>query len=107
MGLEDINDKPEAEWTLADVYEKPEWEGKVKITYEYDMGDNWEHDICLLGRQESGSWQQMHITSDMRALCLTGNGHPVAEDSGGCGGQWRVGRVGGAEGVVCEAEDEG
>lgn len=36
--IEDMNDKPETEWTLADVYEKPEWKDKVQITYEYDMG---------------------------------------------------------------------
>ena len=36
--IEDMNDKPEAEWTLADVYEKPEWKDKVQTTYEYDMG---------------------------------------------------------------------
>jgi Plasmid pRiA4b ORF-3-like protein len=83
LEFEYMNDHKEADWTLADVYEKPEWKGKVRVTYEYDMGDGWEHDVCLLGRQEPASWKQMTIPSDMKAVCLTGHGHPVAEDSGG------------------------
>ena len=53
--FEDMKEEEEADWTLADVYEKPEWKDKVSLTYEYDMGDSWEHNICLLGRQRPSS----------------------------------------------------
>ena len=36
--VEEMDDRPEADWTLADVYENPEWKDKVQIMYEYDMG---------------------------------------------------------------------
>ena len=78
-----IKEEKTEDWTLADVYEKAEWKDKVRVTYEYDMGDRWVHDICVLGRQQPTSWAHMQIPLDMKAVCLTGHGHPVAEDCGG------------------------
>ena len=34
LGIVEANDQYEADWTLANVYEKPEWKDKVRITYE-------------------------------------------------------------------------
>ena len=48
--------------------------------------DGWTHSISLLGRQQPAAWEEMGIPADMKAMCLTGHGHPVAEDSGGFGG---------------------
>ncbi len=84
IDIEEIKEEKEADWTLADVYEKPEWKDKVSLTYEYDMGDSWEHSICLLSNLHPG--KRWVFPSDMKAVCLTGHGHPVAEDSGGFGG---------------------
>ncbi|KAI8956761.1 MM3350-like domain-containing protein [Daldinia sp. FL1419] len=45
--------------------------------YTYDFGDNWEHEMTLLGRAEPSDF-----------VCIGGSGHPVAEDVGGTRG-WR------------------
>ena len=82
-----MNDtKAESEITLADVYEKPEWKDKAEIEYEYDHGDSWNHHLALLGRATPGTNAQFGVPSDVKVLCLNGQGHPAAEDVGGeCG----------------------
>ncbi|KAL8916009.1 MAG: hypothetical protein Q9208_008740 [Pyrenodesmia sp. 3 TL-2023] len=82
----------ENKWTLRDVIEKEEWEGKpvaskadIHITYEYDMGDGWEHQIQLLGRAEKGLHAALTGLPEEKAqkvLCVSGEGHPCAEDCG-------------------------
>lgn len=77
------NDIEESEWTLADVYEKPEWKDRAQIGYEYDMGDSWHHILALLGRATPGTNAQFGVPDDAKVVCLSGQGHPVAEDCGG------------------------
>ncbi len=82
----------ESKWTLRDVIEKEEWDGKpvvskadLHITYEYDMGDGWEHQIQLLGRAEKGLHAALTGLPEKKAqkvLCVSGEGHPCAEDCG-------------------------
>ncbi|GAB1310707.1 MYND-type domain-containing protein [Madurella fahalii] len=43
------------------------------ILYNYDFGDGWEHKITVKGRD----------TATDHFVCLSGSGHPVAEDVGG------------------------
>ncbi|KAI4137476.1 MAG: hypothetical protein L6R39_007262 [Caloplaca ligustica] len=86
----------EDEGTLSDVLEKEEWDGKpisskadVHITYEYDMGDGWEHQIQLLGRAEKGLHAALTSLPEEKAqkvLCISGEGHPCAEDCGSAPG---------------------
>ena len=77
------NSKAETEITLADVYEKAEWKDKAEIVYEYDLGDSWEHQLSLLGRATPGTNAQFGAPSDVNVICLTGQGHPAAEEVGG------------------------
>lgn len=42
------------------------------MVYTYDMGDNWEHNMTMVGRAPP--------TDDF--VCLSGTGHYVAEDAG-------------------------
>lgn len=95
MGIEPKPQKEE-NWTLADVFEKTEWDGKagrmgdgtVSLQYEYDMGDGWEHQILLFGRAQPGLHREFGLKEDgrKRVLCLDGQGHPCAEDCGSTGG---------------------
>ncbi|KAK2756737.1 hypothetical protein FQN54_005183 [Arachnomyces sp. PD_36] len=50
--------------------------GPRKVVYEYDLGDCWHHEITCVKREDP--------TKDF--VCLKGEGHPCAEDVGGCGG---------------------
>ena len=75
--------KAEADFTLADVYENPEWKDKVDIEYEYDHGDGWVHHLALIGRATPGTNAQFGALSGVKVMCLSGQGHPVAEDAGG------------------------
>lgn len=82
----------ESKWTLRNVIEKEEWKGKpvaskadLRITYKYDMGDGWEHQIQLLGRAEKGLHAALTGLPEEKAqkvLCVSGEGHPCAEDCG-------------------------
>ena len=75
----------EANYSLADVYDKEEWKGKtLSLMYEYDMGDSWEHQIILLGRADAQLGQAMRIneTTGQRIVVLSGEGHGCAEDCG-------------------------
>ncbi|KAL9110973.1 MAG: hypothetical protein Q9227_004588 [Pyrenula ochraceoflavens] len=52
------------------------------VQYEYDHGDSWEHQITCLGQAHSGLRQALGgIEQDF--FCITGEGHPCAEDCGG------------------------
>ena len=75
-------DYKESEWTLAQIYERPEWKDRVRIEYEYDMGDSWRHILALLGRATPGTNAQFGAPDDAKVVCLSGQGHPVAEDCG-------------------------
>lgn len=48
----------------------------VRIVYEYDMGDGWEHEIELVGTYDED-------IDPPGLLCLAGGGHPCQEDCGG------------------------
>ncbi|CAF9927753.1 MAG: hypothetical protein HETSPECPRED_006672 [Heterodermia speciosa] len=99
----------EAAWTLRDVYERQEWTHKAHdaepgaepeklnmedaekglrlgITYEYDMGDGWEHQIILMGRADPGLHRTLGVEGDVAVVCLSGEGHPCAEDCGSAPG---------------------
>ncbi|CAF9918078.1 MAG: hypothetical protein HETSPECPRED_003661 [Heterodermia speciosa] len=80
------DDQKESEWTLADVYEKPEWKDRAQIEYEYDLGDGWHHILALLGRATPGTHAQFGVPDDAKVVCLGGQGHAVAEDCGGSAG---------------------
>lgn len=88
----------EADWTLKDVYEKKDWkdedgklveaDGPLQLRYEYDMGDSWEHQITLLGRADQQLHESIGGPGAPRGLCLSGEGHPCAEDCGSAPG-WK------------------
>ena len=75
-------DLEESKWTLADIYENPEWAHRARIEYEYDMGDSWHHILALLGRATPGTHAQFGAPDDARVVCLGGQGHAVAEGIG-------------------------
>ncbi|KAL9034377.1 MAG: hypothetical protein Q9214_007070 [Letrouitia sp. 1 TL-2023] len=81
----DLKMQEETLFKLSDVLEKEEWKGKVSITYEYDMGDGWQHEIAVLGRADAGLHAMLGAPEEeeVKVLCLAGEGHPCAEDSGG------------------------
>ncbi len=79
---DDVNEKAETDITLQEVYENPEYEGKVRITYEYDFGDSWEHDFCFLGHAAPQMNKQLDAPDTLSVFCVSGQGHPVAEDCG-------------------------
>ena len=106
-----LDPKPQSEaaWTLRDVYEREEWTHKaynaisgaedeklnvkhpkkdlrLGITYEYDMGDSWEHQIILMGRADPGLHRTFGVEGDVPVMCLGGEGHPCAEDCGSADG---------------------
>ncbi|KAL8692231.1 MAG: hypothetical protein Q9218_002707 [Villophora microphyllina] len=86
----EANTKDEKDFTLADVLEKEEYEGKTQLVYEYDMGDSWEHEIYLLGRADANMGKAMGMNAfKQRIACLAGEGHVCAEGCGGTGG-WRI-----------------
>ena len=64
--------KKETDYTLADIYGSEEYGGKVEVSYEYDHGDNWEHQIAFLGRADPSMRTAMHIPDDMQVICLGG-----------------------------------
>ena len=90
MGFEPVP-QDESKWTLADIFEKTEWDGgkkgkfgdgSVSLQYEYDMGDGWEHEIVLLGRAQPRLNHAYGLKTEGNVLCLDGQGHPCAEDCG-------------------------
>lgn len=83
--LDEQGTELEEGWTLADVYENPEWKDRAEISYEYDHGDGWQHQLALLGRATPGTNAQFGAPKDVKILCLGGE-HGAAEDAGGFGG---------------------
>ena len=94
---------------MRDVYEREEWIHKafraqpgeepeklnvkdpkkdfqLGITYEYDMGDSWEHQIILMGRADARLHRTLGVEGDAPVICLSGEGHPCAEDCGSAPG---------------------
>ncbi|KAI4126853.1 MAG: hypothetical protein LQ338_003526 [Usnochroma carphineum] len=96
MDLGDTDVQDENRWTLRDVFEKKEWDGtavasgaELQIIYEYDHGDSWEHQITLLGRAEKGlhsALTGLPVEKAQKVLCISGEGHPCAEDCGSAPG---------------------
>lgn len=87
LGPFDIPVKKTSELTLRDMYEGDAYDkDKVEVQYEYDMGDSWRHTIAFLGRADPSLRRVMGVPPEVRAVCLGGEGHPVAEDSGGLSG---------------------
>lgn len=74
--------KKDCDYTLADIYDSEEYGGKVEVSYEYDHGDSWDHDITFLGHADPNLRKVMHIPDEMEAVCIGGEGHPCAEDCG-------------------------
>jgi len=64
--------KKTSDYTLADIYDGEEYKGKVEVSYEYDHGDSWDHQIAFLGRADPSMRKSMHIPDDMEAICLGG-----------------------------------
>ncbi|CAK3932980.1 Hypothetical predicted protein [Lecanosticta acicola] len=62
---------------LFDVFGKAQYRDKP-FQYVYDLGDNWEHDLKILGTAPSTD----------KIICLDGEGHPIAEDAG-CHQGWQ------------------
>lgn len=68
-GTKDTND-----YRLHQILDN-ERAGPKNVTYEYDFGDRWEHVITCNGREDA----------TQQFVCLSGQGHPCAEDCGGVG----------------------
>ncbi|KAI9787342.1 MAG: hypothetical protein M1816_007628 [Peltula sp. TS41687] len=64
---------------LAGVLDSPTYQFN-RITYLYDFGDNWEHEIKLIGREKYKP----------RVTCITGGGHACVEDVGGPQGWYHL-----------------
>ncbi|KAI9681651.1 MAG: hypothetical protein M1829_000850 [Trizodia sp. TS-e1964] len=86
----DNNEDPKTEmsdkYTLKDVYFGEEFGQKVGVTYEYDMGDSWEHEMIFMGVADPRLRQGMIIPPEFQAVCIGGEGHCYAEDAGGVPG---------------------
>jgi hypothetical protein len=64
--------KSETQYTLADIYDGEEYKGKVEVSYEYDHGDGWDHQITLLGRADLSLRKVMHVPDEYADVCLGG-----------------------------------
>lgn len=68
------NPKSEEEFTLEEVYEG-EHKGNVEVQYEYDPGDDWQHQIVFLGVTDALAFKGMGIPEEFArngAVCLGG-----------------------------------
>lgn len=80
----DAKTKEESKFSLADILEDKEYNGRTTLTYEYDMGDGWEHEISVLGRADSHLGDALGVNEfNQKILCISGEGHGCAEDCGG------------------------
>lgn len=70
--------------TIRDVFEDEEHRGEV-LFWKYDMGDGWEHEVHLLGVEDASLRTTLGVAKDNVVACLSGEGHPCAEDVGGTG----------------------
>ena len=64
--------KKSHEVRLHEVFEDVRYSGQ-KMEYGYDFGDNWEHDIKVVGK----------LPATTRFEVVDGEGHEAAEDVGG------------------------
>jgi hypothetical protein len=77
-GCEDLfPDKPgylkdSTKCTLEDMYNGEEFKDKIEIHYEYDHGDNWDHQINFLGRCDPMMRKAMFVPEDIETFCLSG-----------------------------------
>ncbi|KAF2028841.1 hypothetical protein EK21DRAFT_113534 [Setomelanomma holmii] len=69
--------------TLREVYDSPDFSTKTEVTYEYGLGDGWEHRILFLGKADQSLRTAMRVQDDQNIFCYAGSSHPVAEDCGG------------------------
>ncbi|KAL6718631.1 hypothetical protein ACLMJK_002865 [Lecanora helva] len=67
----DTPEKPSNKVRLREVFEHQHLKNKP-LEYEYDFGDCWEHQITILGRDDTRDF----------FMCKDGEGHYVAEDAG-------------------------
>ena len=92
-------------WSLKDIFERQEWEipgpgpwpgnemegpeqievgeGEVHLSYDYDMGDNWEHQITFVGRATKCLHKAVGSPAIDSVIFIAGEGHLCAEDCGG------------------------
>ncbi|OMP81689.1 putative protein y4hQ [Diplodia seriata] len=68
----DGDNRDEGGYTLADIYDSDEFRGKVKIQYEYDFGDGWEHDIQFLGKADPAMKRAMRVPEHVQVFCISG-----------------------------------
>ena len=71
---DDMDNVDYSKTKISDLLKKE----KDRITYEYDFGDSWEHDI-ILEKIENRGLEKINPT------CLTGKNNCPPED---CGGIW-------------------
>jgi len=82
----EFDERDEAEYTLADLYDSETYPDGVDVSYTYDHGDSWEHSIEFLGQADLNLRRAAKIPSELKVACLGGEGHPCAEDCGGAPG---------------------
>jgi Plasmid pRiA4b ORF-3-like protein len=83
----DDTDKDEATVTLKDFYfPNGTYQTNRSLKYDYDFGDGWIHDIVFLGTAPSDFRNAMHVPAFLPVFCISGEGHPCAEDCGGGAG---------------------
>lgn len=70
-----INEHDITQYTLSDVLQE---KGK-RIKFEYDFGDDWQHDLWIKGEREYTKGEKPSVT------CVKGQGACPPED---CGGVW-------------------
>ena len=93
MEYDDSSDDPEAQLVrLEDVLRI----SNSRLVYLYDFGDDWYHEIRLVGIKES--------TERFRRRLLGGERAFPPEDSGGIGGYWQFSEV--ALGIPIEGSQE-
>jgi hypothetical protein len=84
-GFSDPDDavEDEATVTLKDFYfPNGTYQGGRSLEYVYDLGDDWTHNIVFLGTAAPDFRAQMHVPPFLRVFCVSGEGHPCAEDCG-------------------------
>ncbi|KAL1641524.1 hypothetical protein SLS58_006029 [Diplodia intermedia] len=66
------DNRDEGEYTLADIYDNDAYRGKVKVEYEYDFGDGWEHAIHFLGKADPAMKRVMRVPEHVQVFCISG-----------------------------------
>lgn len=70
--------------TIRDVFEDDGHRGEV-LVWQYDSGDGWDHEVHLMGVEDVSLRTTLGVPQDSVVACLSGKGHPCAEDVGGTG----------------------